>query len=569
MQEAHDNALMEKSVVRMNAKCEADHMKELYFEIFGLIWKINPIYLAYFVFFAPRLLKTVCFFSPLLVSTCLLVLVIFSLGPQLERIRVEGDLQWKRFRDAGGILSSRVEDDGRFRQPARCCRDWLHDESGCCSVGIQAEEELGVGFEECGGSVIAMAEDDTLNPCQSIVVNKIKVLMNRLVAELGGKVEFGVPYAVEAIAEVFMETTLRQYEEDIMNSSIGTAEDGESGDGLEAKSLREFALIGLESVCFEAKNVGEFPLTAKCKSMGSHDFSQTSDLEDSEEQIDELDKLACDVGDVQANAFETPVVSREELYATKLPDLSQVSEKDNGVVDNGSEADTSHVLHGLEQCVFKSCRSFPFGDSEEEFLPMDRLWEEDHHNVGRFVVQKNHSVRKEKDWKRTLACKLNEEQHNLWKGTLAGKLSEDQAVGSSKSYSQLSPSMKILEHLNYADFLSGKSTSSSSESQALTSAESSLNDEEMDQLWEEYNDAPGQETETPIKGLSKGLAKLQRLRQNVDSDAEDGPEDPQLCCLRAFRFSMGKMPLRRPNFMKFSKALKNFGLIQHIRGQKQ
>lgn len=552
----------------MNAKLEAEHMKELYCEILGLIWKINPIYLAYFVFFAPRLLKTVCFFCPLLVSTCLLVLVIFSLGPQLERIRVEGDLQWKRFREAVGILGLNAEDDRRIRQPTRCCRGWLHDVSGFCSVGIKTEE-LGVGFEECGSSVIAMAEDDTLNPCQSIVVNKVKVLMDSLVAELGSKVEFGVPDAIEAIAEAFMETTLRRYEEDIVNSSIGTAGDGESGDEKEAKTSRECALIGLESVCFEAKNAGELPLTAECESMGSHDFSQMSDFKDSEEQIDKLDRPACDVGGVQADVFVTPVGSSQELNASKLPDLSYVSEKDNRVVDNGNEADSSHVLHGLERCVFKSCRSFPFGDSEEEFPNMDRLWEEDHNNVGLFAAQKNQSVKKEKDWKKTLACKLYEEQHNLWKGTLAGKLLEDQAMGSSKIYSQLSPSMKIPEHLNYVDILSGKSTSSSSESQFLTSAESSLNDEEMDQLWEEYNDAPCQETEAPIKGLRKGLAKLQRLRQNVDSDAEDGPEDPQLCCLRAFRFSMGKMPLRRPNFMKFSKALKNFGLIQHSRGQKQ
>lgn len=551
----------------MNAKLEAEHKKELYCEILGLIRKINPIYLAYFVFFAPRLLKTVCFFSPLLVSTCLLVLVIFSLGPQLERIRVEGDLQWKRFREAGGIMGLKAEDDRRIRQPTRCCRGWLHDVSGF-SVGIETDE-LGVGFEECGSSVIAMAEDDTLNPCQSIVVSKVKVLMDSLVAELGGKVEFGVPDAIEAIAEAFMETTLRQYEEDIVNSSIGTARDGESGDEQEAKTSRECALIGLESVCFEAKNAGELPLTAKCESMGSHDFSQMSDFEDSEEQIDKLDRPGCDVGDVQADVFVTPVGSSEELYASKLPDLSHVSEKDNRVVDNGNEADSSHVLHGLERCVFKSCRSFPFGDSEEEFPNMDRLWEEDHNNVGLFAAQKSQSVKKEKDWKKTLACKLYEEQNNLWKGTLAGKLLEDQAMGSSKIYSQLSPSLKIPEHLNYVDILSGKSTSSSSESQFLTSAESSLNDEEMDQLWEEYNDAPCQETEAPIKGLRKGLAKLQRLRQNVDSDAEDGPEDPQLCCLRAFRFSMGKMPLRRPNFMKFSKALKNFGLIQHSRGQKQ
>lgn len=558
--------------MRMNVKWVAEQMKELSCEILGLIWKINPIYLAYFVFFAPWLLKTVCFFSPLLVSTCLLVLVIFSLGPQLERIRVEGVLQWKRFREACGILSLRAKDDRSFRQPTRCS-DWLHDESALCSeekLLDGSQEEVGVGFEKFGDRIIAMAEDRRLNPCHSFVVNKMKVLMDRLVADLGGKVELGVLNSIEAIAEAFMETTMRQYEKDMMNSSIGTAVDGESSDGLETKTLRECSRIGLESDCFGDQDVGEFPLTTEGKSMGSHDFSQMADLDNSEKNIDELDKPACDVGVVQANAFETSVAIREELYAAKLPDLSQVSERDNRVVDNGNEANPSHELHALEQCIFRSCRSFPFGNSEEEFLTMDRLWEEDggQNNLGLSEVQKNYSVRKEKDWKKTLACKLYEEQHQLWKGTLAGKILEDETNGSSKIYSQLSPSIKLPEHLNCVDFSCGKSTSSSSESQTLTSAESSLNDEEMDQLWEEYNDATGQGTEAPIKGFSKGLAKLQRLRQTVDFDAEDVPESPQLCCLRAFRFSMGKMPLRRPNLMKISKALKNFGLIPHIRGQK-
>jgi len=38
---------MEKAIVKMNAMWEAEHMKELSCEILGLIWKINPIYLAY------------------------------------------------------------------------------------------------------------------------------------------------------------------------------------------------------------------------------------------------------------------------------------------------------------------------------------------------------------------------------------------------------------------------------------------------------------------------------------------------------------------------------------------
>ena len=79
------------------------------------------------------------------------------------------------------------------------------------------------------------------------------------------------------------------------------------------------SLSGLELVCFEDKNVREFPLTAESISMGINEFFQMEDLKDSEEHIGEIDKPFCDVGVVHANAFETLVSIREELHDAKIP----------------------------------------------------------------------------------------------------------------------------------------------------------------------------------------------------------------------------------------------------------
>eukprot|EP01018_Ginkgo_biloba_P035697 Gb_12174 [translate_table: standard] len=673
---------MKKPVLAMNMKWKewkyivADQLEELYWEVFkllSLVWS-HPVQSAYFVFFAPSLVKVVFFFCPLLISTCLFVLIIFSLGPQLERIKAERDLQWKRFKEAAGFLNLSTKDDEyrRFKvlrgvkMPVRCSTDlwtdWLkglHVRSHQSILYTEGqllndmeEEGLKVQFENQGGG-FAIAGNNNLGCGQSIILSKIGMLMDRLVAELGGKVELHVLNALEAITETFIETTRKQYEKDTINSSssgFGAAENQESGNGLFDKNvhLGECPLInksvfvdgkivdGLEqiilplskenmphmtdidcpllgkSVYVQGENVDsleqmivslteeEMPPLADIDSpllghsvyvegkvvdsldqitvpLSKENVPHSTDTEPCKEQIVQLDQLICDVGTVHENSFQTLIANPEssiaEICPAKLSGFSQVSDKDNEVLDSdegdqyGSQDEDG--LPGLEKCVFKSCRSFPLDASEEESLTMDKLWEADN-NFSLFAVEKSPSVRKEKDWKRTLACKLYEEQQNRWKGTLAGKFYEEQKEGSSRFHGQLSSSSgRIPEHQNCTGHLAGKSTSSSSESQILTSSESPLNAEEMDLLWEEYNDAPSQEPESSIKGLAKGLAKLRSLRGNVDSDAEDGPDTPQLCCLKAFRFSTGKMPLRRPNLVKISKAFKNFGIMQHIMGPKQ
>ncbi|XVF21342.1 hypothetical protein REPUB_Repub12eG0082500 [Reevesia pubescens] len=115
------------------------------------------------------------------------------------------------------------------------------------------------------------------------------------------------------------------------------------------------------------------------------------------------------------------------------------------------------------------------------------------------------SMRKEKEWKRTLACKLFEERHSH---------NVDGGEG-------------------------------------------------MDLLWETYET---DSSKVNMKSSSKKGKKGGNEYYDHDEDDYEEESDGQLCCLQALKFSAGKMNLGmgRPNLVKISKALKGFGWLHHV-----
>ncbi|CAB4291210.1 unnamed protein product [Prunus armeniaca] len=115
------------------------------------------------------------------------------------------------------------------------------------------------------------------------------------------------------------------------------------------------------------------------------------------------------------------------------------------------------------------------------------------------------SMRKEKEWRRTLACKLFEERHHNVEGGGEG----------------------------------------------------------MDMLWETYDET---ESIKAMKGKGKSKKGKNGKVEEEDDGEEEEEFDGQLCCLQALKFSAGKMNLGmgRPNLVKFSKALKGFGWLHHV-----
>ncbi|KAK7339119.1 hypothetical protein VNO77_19764 [Canavalia gladiata] len=113
------------------------------------------------------------------------------------------------------------------------------------------------------------------------------------------------------------------------------------------------------------------------------------------------------------------------------------------------------------------------------------------------------SMRVEKEWRRTLACKLFEERHN--------------ADGS----------------------------------------------EGMDMLWETYET----ESSKVLKKSNTKKGKKGEVEYSEEDEEEEEEEmEGKLCCLQALKFSAGKMNLGmgRPNLLKFSKALKGIGWLHHV-----
>ncbi|KAK1412664.1 hypothetical protein QVD17_34093 [Tagetes erecta] len=137
------------------------------------------------------------------------------------------------------------------------------------------------------------------------------------------------------------------------------------------------------------------------------------------------------------------------------------------------------------------------------------------------------SMRKEKEWKRTLACKLFEERNNTTGG-----------------------------------------------------------EEGMDSLWEAYEDDNASRKSRTRKECMSSHGQKKKMMKNknkskksefkcfdeVEEDEdEDDDEDEfmnngQLCCLKALKLSTGKMNLGmgKPNLVKISKAFKGFGWLHHV-----
>ncbi|KAK4440493.1 hypothetical protein Salat_0384200 [Sesamum alatum] len=116
------------------------------------------------------------------------------------------------------------------------------------------------------------------------------------------------------------------------------------------------------------------------------------------------------------------------------------------------------------------------------------------------------SMRKEKEWKRTLACKLFEERHNVDGG------------------------------------------------------------DGMDSLWEAYElDSKNKAmNDDIIIDKKKNKNKKEEITEMYGEEEEvDGQ---QLCCLQALKLSAGKMNLGmgRPNLVKITKAIKGFGWLHHV-----
>ncbi|CAL9157983.1 uncharacterized protein LOC135588450 [Musa acuminata AAA Group] len=217
--------------------------------------------------------------------------------------------------------------------------------------------------------------------------------------------------------------------------------------------------------------------------------------------------LASAVGGGGSSLEETPTDVALGISATDGE--HQVANSGTGIQCRATEAQAKGMPNARE--VLGSHREFaePKRDEDRaehltESMTIERL-------------QSYGSIRKEKEWKRTLACKLYEER-------MTYKLCKERKVAEGG--------------------------------------------EEMDLLWEAY-EANASETDTKKKEKKARRVELEEEEEEEEEDEEEEATTGQLCCLQALKLSAGKMNLGmgKRNLMKISKVLKGMRMF-HVGSRK-
>ncbi|KAJ6831577.1 uncharacterized protein M6B38_307780 [Iris pallida] len=222
-----------------------------------------------------------------------------------------------------------------------------------------------------------------------------------------------------------------------------------------------------------------------------------------------LDQLGSTVVAFIGNVFEWEFETMHDVY-NDVGIISCEGEDDDIFLDSSEkELFDTEVAHSETDCRVKEVQEENLQRASSSVPADSPSWTrvgEEHGGGGsgraKESLQRDGSMRKEKEWKRTLACKLYEERMTF-------KLCEDRTV------------------------VDGA--------------------EEMDLLWEAYE----------VDATENTKKQTHRLEEEEDGDEEE-EESVNLCCLQALRLSTGKMNLgvRRPNLEKFSRAFKGIGLFR-------
>ncbi|XP_019262736.1 PREDICTED: uncharacterized protein LOC109240537 [Nicotiana attenuata] len=205
-----------------------------------------------------------------------------------------------------------------------------------------------------------------------------------------------------------------------------------------------------------------------------------------------LEDFFKEIDEFESKTWNSDNVERKKIEAlgTKADKVVE-KQKEEMMMGNGSKEAAAHVDK------VKKSHSWRLGENLD--YNKSKIMEQ---NLGSYG-----SMRKEKEWTRTLACKLYEERHN---------------------------------------------------------ASDSSGGEGMDLLWETYElDSAKSKVKRDNVNKKKKSGELKSYKKDEEEEEE---MNGQLCCLQALKFSAGKMNLGmgRPNLVKISKAIKGFGWLHHV-----
>ncbi|EYU39211.1 hypothetical protein MIMGU_mgv1a005985mg [Erythranthe guttata] len=420
----------------------------------------HPLYFSYFVFFSPYILKLLHFLSPLLVTISLLLLAFVNEA---------------------------------FCTELSACAFMKH----CPDEGFQGSDDLGMYEILFVPSVIMEVGENPVEFLEEKPEEDPPLVEIKEDLSIGSKIE---NFAV------------------VNKVVINPADSNGGGAGLmEERRLKNFLKIldefekmasGVED---RKKKVVEPPtVCAKTDKavVGKSLLRNGSEADESKAVVSNGGKdhhksmVKDDEDDVECKKMASFV---EERKKDEPPPIG-VEVFDKLPVRNGSDAKESKV----SVKSFANCNNSGKDDKKSIVKAHSQRISSDNNNLGNYG-----SMRKEKEWKRTLACKLFEERHNVDGG------------------------------------------------------------EGMDSLWEAYeiNSSNGSAKKTNgnknlKKNENKSLKKKKKseIEIEIEEDEEEGINNGQLCCLQALNLSTKKMNLGigRPNLVKISKAIKGIGWLHHV-----
>ncbi|XP_030532525.1 uncharacterized protein LOC115742400 isoform X2 [Rhodamnia argentea] len=420
------------------------------FVLFSSFFLSHPVLFSYFVFLSPYLLKLVTFLSPLLITTFLILLALLTLSPGLE-----------------GSPDETSESKVGFVSKV-CARvlEKLRSNSADEDGGTELSKDLEVYkifFEEASlwdsGKSQDEASDQLETPgdCGS--------------EESEAPVDKFLIYG-DNVVKGHSEASATKFEQD----PVDISEPGfKVEDKLEGLLLQEKVRCESEGAVFKAEEKEVKLPDSSPKKVGE---------EEDPKEDDPLFKGGSKAG---SNTISDPK-ARDNHGGGCFPRTRQNSRR-----------------------LGESLRLFDEnGGGEQSYYSPDHVSESHYEKTGLQHLGSFGSMRREKEWKRTLACKLFEERHNAEEGS-----------------------------------------------------------EGMDLLWEAYeDDSSSKQAKNGAKQKKKGKrgGRLEKDEAEAEEEEEEEDVDEQFCCLQALKFSAGKMNLGmgRPNLVRISKAFRGIGWLHHV-----
>ncbi|KAL2336827.1 hypothetical protein Fmac_011273 [Flemingia macrophylla] len=472
-----------------------------FFSIFS-----HPLYFSYFIFFSPYILRLLSFLSPLVITTTLLLVALLTFTPNnlIQENCGSSELSESKWGIFLSVLQSLL---ARLHSRA----DEIEEEMGFLGeveaylVMFQAsifEVFEPKSVEECSQGFEAVYDECSVegidNSCQ-MEEPKTSVNMDEnfpsqcdepiFESQTGEVSAFGISQEDYLKKKILVRN--QRFESLTGEASTFSVPEQHCQ---EKKILVRNQTKMDENPVEKVDKVEAARAIEEVKSLGSL-FQENEKLEDlsCQKEHKEVKPLIAEFNKVEESKEKWPLRSGSKVVGNRDMYTNKVS-------INNSDGEFAFAASGRVKSLSQRLEA-SIGSPESNWVYSGNSGGNNTQalcsNLGSFG-----SMRVEKEWRRTLACKLFEERHT--------------ADGS----------------------------------------------EGMDMLWETYET----ESNKVMKKSSTKKGKKSEVESEDDEEEEEEEMEGKLCCLQALKFSTGKMNLGmgRPNLLKFSKALKGIGWLHHV-----